>query len=239
MSIDTRIVSQEPKKGKRGRPKSSPVDDEVRISKRCRNWLFIVYPESAPSDWRERLRSLHLQGCISPLHDADINEPDQEQKKPHYHVMLCYDGPTSWDIVKEIARDQLHGTYPIPCNSMRGSVRYFCHLDNPEKAQYSLDQMIPLGGFDVEAALDISGAMLRQAVREMQEYIIKYDVREFCEFADFCLLNNTEWHTILTEKRTIFFEKYIRSRRHLYLDQKQVEEIAAKLFAERQRLDDK
>lgn len=216
MSLDKQSIAQDQGKGKRGRPrKESKYDDAARVPDRRRNWLFIIYPgDSAPSDWELRLRNLHIQGCVSPLHDKDINEPDQEQKKAHRHVMLCFDGPVSWDFVAEIARDQLGGTYPIVCNSMRGAVRYFCHLDNPEKAQYALDQIIPLGGFDVDGALDISGAQLRQVVRQMQEFVVQHNITEFCEFADYCLFNNTEWHTVLTEKRTLFFDRYIRSRRH-------------------------
>ena len=219
MSLDKQSITQDQVKGKRGRPrKESKYDEVYRVNERRRNWLFIIYPgDSAPVDWEQRLRNLHVQGCVSPLHDKDINEPDQEQKKAHRHVMLCYDGPVSWEQVAEVSRDLLGGTYPVACNSMRGSVRYFCHLDNPEKAQYALDQIMPLGGFDVEAALDISGAMLRQVVREIQMFVIEHDITEFCELADYCLYNNTEWHTVVTEKRTMFFERYIRSRRHIKL----------------------
>lgn len=212
MSIDKHSVSHEEKKNKRGRPVKSAT--EKRQDKK-RNWLFVIYPgESAPENWREMLQGLHMEGCVSPLHDQDINEVDEEQKKAHRHVMLCFDGPTTYETVKAISCDMLHGTAPIPCNSMRGSVRYFLHMDNPEKAQYSIDDMIPLSGFDVEAALDVSGAMLREAVRQMQLFIMQEGITEFCDFADWCLVNNLEWHTVLCEKRTMFFERYIRSRRH-------------------------
>lgn len=183
--------------------------------KRARNWLFVIYPDdSAPSDWYQRLQGLHIEGCVSPLHDADVNEVDQEQKKPHRHVLLSFDGPKSFDQVSSISRGLLCGTAPIQCNSMRGSVRYFLHMDNPEKAQYQLSDMLPLSGFDVEAALDISGALLRSTVRDMQLFIVEHGITEFFEFADWCLVNNTEWHTVLSEKRTLYFDRYIRSRRH-------------------------
>lgn len=44
-----------------------------------RNWAFIVYPESAPADWKERLQAKGLQCAISPLHDKDLN-PDNTLK---------------------------------------------------------------------------------------------------------------------------------------------------------------
>lgn len=40
-----------------------------------RNWAFVLYPESAPADWREQLQKTGLQCAISPLHDKDMN-PD-------------------------------------------------------------------------------------------------------------------------------------------------------------------
>ena len=38
-----------------------------------RNWAFVVYPESAPSDWIEQLQQRGVVGAISPLHDKDLN----------------------------------------------------------------------------------------------------------------------------------------------------------------------
>ena len=40
---------------------------------RAKDWTFIVYPESAPSDWRSILADkLQVKAIISPLHDKDI-----------------------------------------------------------------------------------------------------------------------------------------------------------------------
>ena len=38
-----------------------------------RDWTFIVYPESAPSNWRDTLNKTHLRWIESPLHDKDVN----------------------------------------------------------------------------------------------------------------------------------------------------------------------
>ncbi|HDT7711324.1 TPA: replication protein, partial [Enterococcus faecium] len=46
---------------------------------RTRNWTFVVYPESAPENWREFLDELHVPWVESPLHDKDVN-PDGELK---------------------------------------------------------------------------------------------------------------------------------------------------------------
>ncbi|MDU7039740.1 MAG: Rep family protein, partial [Lactococcus lactis] len=56
---------------------------------RTRNWTFFVYPESAPSNWREILDSYHVPWIESPLHDKDVNS-DGEIKKAHWHVLLMF-----------------------------------------------------------------------------------------------------------------------------------------------------
>lgn len=48
---------------------------------RTRSWTFILYPESAPENWREILNDLFIQWVESPLHDKDIDEGTGELKK--------------------------------------------------------------------------------------------------------------------------------------------------------------
>ena len=58
---------------------------------RGRNFATMVYPESAPENWREILAGYFIPAFISPLHDKDLN-PTGEPKKPHHHVMLMFEG---------------------------------------------------------------------------------------------------------------------------------------------------
>lgn len=38
-----------------------------------RDWAFVVYPESAPENWREILDETRMRWIESPLHDKDFN----------------------------------------------------------------------------------------------------------------------------------------------------------------------
>ena len=49
---------------------------------RTRNFATIVYPESAPENWKSILENEIVPALISPLHDKDINA-DGEKKKAH------------------------------------------------------------------------------------------------------------------------------------------------------------
>ena len=49
-------------------------------AKRTRHFATVVYPESAPMDWIERLDAYHVATLISPLHDKDVNPVWGEEK---------------------------------------------------------------------------------------------------------------------------------------------------------------
>ena len=53
---------------------------EKKENLKKRNWTFVLYPESAPSDWIEQLKLSGLMCAVSPLHDKDVN-PTGEPKK--------------------------------------------------------------------------------------------------------------------------------------------------------------
>ena len=85
-----------------------------------RNWAFVVYPESAPSDWIEQLQQRGVVGAISPLHDKDLNATG-EPKKAHWHVIVTYEGPTAQSVVERLT-ERLNAPKPIPLNKFEGII---------------------------------------------------------------------------------------------------------------------
>lgn len=51
-----------------------------RINNEKRYWAFVLYPESAPENWKDILQETGLSCCVSPLHDKDTN-PTGEAKR--------------------------------------------------------------------------------------------------------------------------------------------------------------
>lgn len=47
---------------------------------RTRNWCAVVYPDSAPENWRDILDGQHICWVESPLHDQDVNPGTGEVK---------------------------------------------------------------------------------------------------------------------------------------------------------------
>lgn len=179
---------------------------------RTRNWWFVLYPESAPKNWLEILDELHIQYAVSPLHDKDV-DANGEVKKPHFHVILAFEGVKSYSQIKEIT-DRLNAPIPQPVNGLIGTVRYLIHKDNPDKFQYAKEEIICGGGFDVVEFLERSPADKRKIIREIYDFIRENDITEFYELTDYAYENNTDWFEILMSGNTIAFNAVIKSRRH-------------------------
>ena len=68
---------------------------------KARYFTFLLYPESIPEDWKERLELIGLPIAISPLHDKDISDVDgQKYKKSHYHVVYVAKNPVTAESVR-------------------------------------------------------------------------------------------------------------------------------------------
>lgn len=179
---------------------------------RTRNWWFVLYPESAPENWKEYIDNLCVQYVISPLHNMDVNA-DGEIKKEHYHVILMFESVKSYSQIKEIT-DDLNCPIPQAVNGLIGAVRYLIHKDNPEKYQYSKGDIVAGGGFDVENILGRSPAERRKIIKEIYDFIYQQDITEFHELTDYAFANNEDWFELLTNSHTLFFGTVIKSRRH-------------------------
>ena len=84
-----------------------------------RNWAFVVYPESAPSDWIEQLQLSGAQFAISPLHDKDLNATG-EPKKAHWRycgLWFSHNGEQRKEPYRAFKRPK-----PIPLEQVRGII---------------------------------------------------------------------------------------------------------------------
>lgn len=177
-----------------------------------RNWAFVLYPESAPVDWMERLQLTGLQCAVSPLHDLDIN-PTGEPKKAHYHIILCYSGPTSYNVVKQLT-DSLNQPIPQALEQVRGYYRYLTHKDNPEKAQYNEADILTINGFNIADYVELSKSEVNEIKSNLQQLIRNLNLLEYCDFMDYLMDNDCKLEYDVASCNTYFFEKYISSRRN-------------------------
>lgn len=188
---------------------------------RYRYWTIVVYPESAPEDWRDKLNG--LQWVESPLHDKDKN-PDGSIKKPHWHIIIFNQGKISYSQAKDIS-DLINGASPQYVQNITGMVRYLAHIDNPEKAQYDKSKIIG-HGIDVSKYLE-SENDIDELMSEIEMFIRKNKITEYGDLVDISSdlhEDYPDWHKCVTT-HTIHFRGYLASKRHkLLLTEKELEE---------------
>lgn len=177
---------------------------------RTRTYASVVYPESAPDRWQEILADCCIPAFISPLHDEDI-DPLNQPKKPHFHVMLLYEGPKTREQACEVF-SLIGGVGCEAVQSIRGYARYLCHLDNPEKHQYSPQDVKAIAGADYFEAIDLPTDR-RKALKEMMSFCSDNDIHEFCDLADWASDNRSDWFVVLCDSGSIFMREYLKSKR--------------------------
>lgn len=172
-----------------------------------RDWTFIVYPESAPDNWRTVLDETHLRWIESPLHDKDMNA-DGEIKKSHYHILLTFDGPvTEKQVIKLI--DPLNTPLPKKVGSACGLVRYMAHLDNPEKYQYSRDEIVGHCGADVESYFELTKTSKMSVMKEIITYIYENKIDNYADFLMICIQHSDDWFDVAINYNTLAINKMI------------------------------
>lgn len=178
---------------------------------KSRNWSAVVYPESLPKNWLDILQDLRIPIAVSPLHDKDVN-PDGEIKKAHYHLIICFDGPTTLNNVIECVTKPLNAPNPVKCLSVRGSWRYFMHLDNPDKAAYSGQDIKYLGGFDIQDYL--SSSEINKCILKIHEIIIENKIIEYWDLMEYLRINQYFDYYQIASNHTLYFNSLLKSRNY-------------------------
>jgi len=186
---------------------------EEQKDNRTRNWNFILYPESAPENWRDIIDETHIEWVESPLHDKDVN-PDNTVKKAHHHITLLFPSKKSYEQVKEIT-DSVNAPIPEKCKSVKGSIRYMVHKDHPDKYQYNWNDIKCHGGADLSSLCGPTATERIQIQKDIVNFICDNDIIELCDLVDCCLkIGNDDWLNVIMNFSTMFLNNFIKSRRH-------------------------
>lgn len=222
----------------------------------CLFWIQ-SYPESLDQDRAllfNFLSCLKLPSCVSPLHDKDINEIDVdtgevEYKKAHFHFVVDAENQKAvkqwFDILAPIREyisiapfdrseniEQCVRVWKNENNvkNMRSLLRYFKHLDNPEKHQYIDKDFTTFGGFEVDKAF-YSQTDTKHVLKQILIFVNKNDIYNFADFVDYTIeTNNSEWFNVLSSHTiSAFIIGYMKSMtfRNTGAQDKQVERYEA------------
>lgn len=176
---------------------------------RTRNFATVVYPDSAPENWQEILSEQFVPAFISPLHDKDTN-PTGEAKKPHWHVVLMFDGVKTIEQAVDVF-NLIGGVGCEKINSIRGYARYLCHLDNPEKAQYSQEDVRSLCGADYVHTIGLVTDKYK-AIGEMIDFCEVNGIVSYSELLKYCRMERFDWFRVLCDNGTVVMKEYLKSK---------------------------
>ena len=197
-----------------------PTESKSRPT-RYRNYTFLVYPDSAPADWVQRLRDWHIPMQTTNLpHDNDDDE-DGDKKKAHFHVLVLFDSPVKTDALDEVIAS-VNGVKP-PANifvvkNARAYARYLLHYDDPGKYPYYKDsryRVISLSGApDYDEFIKSRSERdfeEQQTMQDIQDYLEKHEIFNFavaCELAR--RTDNQEWFQCL-KVNAYYFHSWCKS----------------------------
>lgn len=178
------------------------------MASRNRNFASILYEESALANWQAILVEHFVPCFISPLHmnDTDING---NLKKPHYHIMIMFDGVKTNEQAKEIF-DSIGAVGCEVVKSLRGYARYLCHLDNPEKAQYNPEEVLSFCGSDYMGVIGMALDKYK-AIGEMIEFCENNCIYNYAELLNYCRQSRFDWFRVLCDSGTYVIKEYLKS----------------------------
>ena len=186
------------------------MSEKKKREPRSTSWVMMLYPESCNPNWYQILDDLHISFAHSPLHDKDVNA-DGEIKKAHYHVLLIFESLKSLDQLKEIGDKVGCAGNPQIALSVRGTVRYFVHKDNPEKYQYNESEIVT-HGVNIKDLLQLSSSEAHYILSDILQFCRDNSIMDFNVLVDYALLHNTEWFDLLCERYTMFLTAYFKSK---------------------------
>lgn len=178
-----------------------------------RNWTFVLYEDSCAKDWEDYLVSTGVPFAYA-YHDKDKTDLG-EDKKAHTHVLICFDGPVTYNNAMTYAtRVGAANNVIQPVGSVRGMVRYFCHKDNPDKYQYEDDVIQCRNGFDPKDYFALTVTQQKAFKRKIIEFIQDNEIIEYADLVEI-LMNSDQMDMFdIVTTNTFFFTQYMKSRKN-------------------------
>lgn len=173
-------------------------------------YAITVYPDSTDIDRMIRkVKRLHIASALSPLHDSDTYEQEDVEdyeerkkdgnvdegeeapevgkpKKPHYHWMISF-GRTKKS-VKQVL-DIVHTFAPTvkwvqPIYSWEKYLQYFCHQNDPDKAQYAPADVRGFCGADLSPLWAVTDADCMSALGQILNWVRMHSLYNWDEVVD-------------------------------------------------------
>lgn len=167
---------------------------------KARYFTFLLYPESIPNDWKDKLELIGVPVAISPLHDKDIAKMGG-YKKPHFHVLYISKNPVTADSVrlkiKRALGNQSVALVQIIRTSVENAYLYLTHESKDAIAKnkyvYSKKDIVLLNNFDIERYITVDTETKNQTLKILLEIIRVHGISNVLDLHDFIANNGSEY----------------------------------------------
>ncbi|HDT8230619.1 TPA: replication protein [Enterococcus faecium] len=170
---------------------------------KARYFTFLLYPESIPEDWVERLELLGVPIAISPIHDRDLSKVEgQKYKKPHYHIIYVAKNPVTAESVrikvKRCLGDKSVAMVKIVVTSMENMYLYLTHESKDaiakNKVKYSRKDIRLINNFDIDRYITLDVEDKDDMLNEVCDLIDEHDLANMRELRRFVKLHGSEYN---------------------------------------------
>ncbi len=161
---------------------------------KARYFTFLLYPESIPSGWLDKLELIGVPIAVSPLHDKDLSDVEgQKYKKAHYHVIYVSKNPVTAESVRlKIKRslgDKSVAMVQIVHESVESVYDYLTHESKDAKAKakhiYDKKDIKHINNFDIERYITIDVETKNKVLKILLELIRVYSIPNILDLHDF------------------------------------------------------
>ncbi|MCP9306126.1 MULTISPECIES: replication protein [Lactobacillaceae] len=168
---------------------------------KARYFTFLLYPESIPTDWQNRLELLGVPIAVSPLHNMDLSSvKGQKYKKAHYHVIYVAKNPVTADSVRYKIKCALGeksvAMVQIVVRSMENMYLYLTHESKDavakKKHEYDRADIKLLNNFDIDRYITLDAEDKDDMLNDVCELIDDYNLANMRELRRFIQLHGIE-----------------------------------------------
>lgn len=169
---------------------------------KARYFTFLLYPESIPNDWNQRLELMGVPIAISPLHDRDkSNVEGQTYKKAHYHVVYVAKNPVTTDSVRKRIQRALGSRsvskVQIVVQSMKNMYLYLTHESKDaiakNKHKYSKHDITLLNNFDIDRYITLDVEDKDDMLNDVCDLIDDHNLANMRELRRFLKAHGSEY----------------------------------------------
>lgn len=169
---------------------------------KARYFTFLLYPESIPADWKQRLELIGVPIAISPLHDRDkSNVEGQTYKKAHYHVIYVARNPVTPESVrikiKRLLGDKSIAKVQIVIRSMESMYLYLTHESKDavekKKHKYSKHDIVLLNNFDIDRYITLDVEDKDDMLNDVCDLIDDHNLANMRELRRFLKAHGSEY----------------------------------------------